>query len=295
MDRQLASDLFSNCLAAAEALELHSPASPGIGPEEKATLAAICSSLTRIAPPEVGRLGQLKEWLEDIDGKRDHHRHISHLYALHPGQAISPDETPNLAQAASRSLDLRGNGGTGWSLAWKIAFRARLGQGDKAHRLLSRLLIRVRDRGISYGEGGGLYRNLFCAHPPFQIDGNLGVTAAIMEMLVQSQGGVIRILPALPSAWPAGELHGARVRGNAKISLRWKGETLSHLLLEPASSRTFHLRYGSLSRSIETRAGKPVCLDGKLEATDIGAFDPSLAPAERHSRLSLLRAERLEL
>ena len=215
MDNQLIRELFTNTATAAELL--HSQ------PEEQAFAARLREAVTKLPPHQISKEGYLMEWLEDYEEAEPQHRHVSHLYGLYPGNQISPSQTPELAEACKVTLNRRGDEATGWSRAWKINFWARLGDGDRALKLLRSLLAPAAYKGCSeeFCNVAGTYPNMLCAHPPFQIDGNFGGAAGISEMLVQSNEGFINILPALPTEWSEGSIKGMKVRGGATIDLEW--------------------------------------------------------------------------
>ncbi len=186
-----------------------------------------------------------------MDDPNDKHRHVSHLFALYPGKQITTETTPKLAEAARVSLNARGDDGTGWSLAWKINFWARLKDGDRAYKLFKRLLRPTGFKGTNYGGGGGTYSNMFCAHPPFQLDGNMGGCAGMAEMLLQSQSGKIELLPALPSAWKNGKVKGLKARGGFEVNMEWKEGRLVQAEIKGTPGSKGKYKYLDQSSSFE--------------------------------------------
>ncbi|MCQ2174511.1 MAG: glycoside hydrolase family 95 protein [Bacteroidales bacterium] len=231
MDNQIVRELFANVTEAAGIL--------GIDREFTDTLA---QKGERLMPTTIGGDGRIMEWLEPRQETDVHHRHTSHLYGLYPGDEISLTRTPELARAAVRTLEVRGDQSTGWSMGWKVNFWARLHDGNHAYKLVCDLLRPVSTTDYGYGPGGGTYPNLFCAHPPFQIDGNFGGCAGIAEMLVQSHEGFIELLPALPDALKDGSFSGLCVRGGAEVSARWADGKLTFVSLTAKVDGEFEVK-----------------------------------------------------
>lgn len=230
MDMTIIRELFNNVIKAGEVLKVDN------GLRDSLQVAA-----DRLYPFKIGKDGSLQEWYKDWPSGETEHRHISHLYALFPGDQISPSTTPELANATKRTLEIRGDGGTGWSKAWKINTWARLEDGNHAYKLLRELLTLTGKGAVDMHNAGGTYANLFCAHPPFQIDGNFGGTSGIAQMLLNGQSNMVRLLPALPDAWATGEVKGLLAYGGHTIDMSWKDGKLVRVTIYAKKAGTCYL------------------------------------------------------
>jgi alpha-L-fucosidase 2 len=248
MDNQLVFELFTNLISAAEVLDA-----------DAAFADTLRQARAKLPPMHIGQYGQLQEWLFDWDDPNDKHRHVSHLYGVYPSYQISPYRTPELFDAARRSLNFRGDPATGWSMGWKVCLWARFQDGNRAYKLITEQL-KLTDSDKTTYKDGGTYPNMFDAHPPFQIDGNFGCTAGIAEMFMQSHDGAVHILPALPDRWPNGKIGGLRTRGGFLIDIEW----------ENGQAKTVRITSG-LGGNLRIRTATPLSAeDGKALAEATG-------------------------
>ncbi len=262
MDHQIVRSLLRACAGAADVL--------GRDPD----FAARCrATAMRVAPNLIGRHGQLQEWLEDKDDPRNQHRHVSHLWGVYPGADVTWLQ-PELFDAARQSLRFRGDEATGWSMGWKINLWARFLDGDHAWKIVGNLLRPVG------GGGGGMYPNLFDAHPPFQIDGNFGFSSGVAEMLVQSHLGdpvkgpvLVHLLPALPSAWPAGTVSGLRARGGFTVDVAWRDGALAAARITSDHGLPLRVKLGAAEADVPLRKGETATLDGALKVRGGGTSE----------------------
>jgi alpha-L-fucosidase 2 len=261
MDRQIVRALFGETIAAARTLGI-----------DAALRDQLAQMRAQIAPNQIGKYGQLKEWMEDLDDPKDTHRHVSHLWGVYPGSEITPYGTPDLEKAARQSLIFRGDEATGWSLAWKLNLWARFLDGDHAYRILQNLIYPATDKTKTTPSHAGLFPNMFDAHPPFQIDGNFGATAGITEMLLQSDdpygtptsltpveagdAAFVNLLPALPSALPNGSVSGLRARGGIAVAIDWRNGKLVKATLTASETKPVKVRYAGKQIELQAKAGQ---------------------------------------
>ncbi|ARS38923.1 alpha-L-fucosidase [Sphingobacteriaceae bacterium GW460-11-11-14-LB5] len=244
-DQEVIYELFSNTLKAANILKN----------DDAEFIKKLDDARLNLAGPKIASDGRLMEWADEFKELEVQHRHLSHLYALYPGNQITKDKTPELAEAVKKSLEVRGDAGVGWTYAWKIALWARLNDGNRAFKILNAQLRPTDDTDTKYSAGGGSYHNLFDACPPFQIDGNFGVIAGITEMLMQSHEDFIALLPALPSQWKDGHIKGLVARGGFVIDMQWHNNSISTITIVAKNGGECLIRYQNKTAKLQTKAG----------------------------------------
>ncbi len=244
-DMAMINELFHNIIKASEIIET-----------DAEFIHKVKQTQSKLAPYKTGKKGQLLEWYHDWDDADPKHRHVSHLFGLYPGRSITMAQTPELSKASKRSLELRTNNGTGWSIAWKIGLWARLRDGAMSFDAIKKLLTYYNTDNSTNYHGGGTYPNLFCAHPPFQIDGNFGALAGISEMLLQSHHEVIDLLPALPKAWKTGNIKGLKARGGYTVDIYWNDGKLEKASVTPDYDGPFEVKYKDKTMTLEGQQGK---------------------------------------
>jgi alpha-L-fucosidase 2 len=246
MDMAIIKETFARTIEAAEKL--------GIDNDLRLEL---LEKQAKLLPYKIGKKGQLQEWEFDFEEPEPEHRHLAHLYGFHPGNQITEEKTPELFDAVKKTLELRGDAATGWSMGWKINFWARMYDGDHAQKIIKNFFNYVEEGSTQY-TGGGLYPNLFDAHPPFQIDGNFGYTAGVAEMLLQSHEDKIRLLPALPTDWATGKISGLKARGNIEVSMEWENGKLIQATLTAEKNKTVLVDYSGQTIEIELKENQPL-------------------------------------